>query len=112
MMWTCSKCGTKVEGDFEICWSCGPSMDGVADLHFLHPDLPGVPHPTDDGSSIPLPTTDLVTVATFWFPGEAHIVRCRLEAAGISVYIADEFTVTMDWFLSNAIGGIKLQVAA
>ena len=37
--------------------------------------------------------------------------RRGVEAAGIRVYLADEQTIAMDWLLSNAIGGIKLQVA-
>jgi len=33
-----------------------------------------------------------------------------LESEGIEVFLRDDFTVTVDPFLSNAIGGIKLQV--
>ena len=33
-MWTCSKCGEKVQDDFEVCWSCGTTMDGVEDASF------------------------------------------------------------------------------
>jgi hypothetical protein len=52
----------------------------------------------------------LVTVATFTNPLEAHIVRGRLQAEGIEVYVAHEHHIWANWFLSTALGGVKLQV--
>ena len=52
---------------------------------------------------------DLVTVATFSTPHEAHIARNALDAAGIRAVVTDGETVAMDWLLSNAIGGVKVQ---
>lgn len=52
----------------------------------------------------------LVTIARFDLAGQAHIAKNSLEAAGIKSVLADEQTVAMDWLLSNAIGGIKVQV--
>lgn len=40
----------------------------------------------------------------------ANITLTKLQDAGISCYLKDEHTVTMDPILSNAIGGIKLVV--
>jgi hypothetical protein len=37
-MWTCPKCGTKVDPSFEVCWSCGTTSDGVEDPTFLPAD--------------------------------------------------------------------------
>lgn len=51
-----------------------------------------------------------VTIATFTFPSELAIVRGRLESEGIECYVADELTVQVHNFYSNALGGIKLQV--
>lgn len=51
------------------------------------------------------------TIATFSKPEEAHLLRTRLEAAGIPAYIQDEHLIQMDWFYSNAIGGVRVQVA-
>ena len=34
-MWTCPKCGTKVDPSFEVCWECGTTPDGVEDPTFL-----------------------------------------------------------------------------
>jgi len=52
----------------------------------------------------------LVTVATFWSSGEANLAKNRIEEAGLRVVITDDMTTGMDWLLTNAIGGIKLQV--
>ena len=43
-MWTCPKCGTKVDPSFEVCWSCGTSRDGEEDPSFARAD--------DDGGSL------------------------------------------------------------
>lgn len=40
----------------------------------------------------------------------ANITLSRLQQAGIFCYLKDEYTVTIDPILSNAIGGIKLAV--
>jgi hypothetical protein len=55
---------------------------------------------------------DLVTVAAFSRPFEAQFAKARLEAHGIAAMIRDEYTVSMNWLWSNAIGGVKVQVAA
>jgi len=56
------------------------------------------------------PTPPLITVARFTDAMQAHIARGRLQAEGIAGHIADEHYITMNWFLSNALGGVKLQV--
>ncbi|WP_176223822.1 putative signal transducing protein [Marivirga sericea] len=53
-----------------------------------------------------------ITIATFQYPHEAHIIQSKLEAADIKVFLKDELTVQSHNFLSNAVGGIKLQVRA
>jgi hypothetical protein len=53
----------------------------------------------------------MVTIATFTNTPEAHLLRMRLESGGISAYLQDENTIQMDWGLSNAIGGVRVQVA-
>jgi tetratricopeptide (TPR) repeat protein len=55
-------------------------------------------------------TSELVTIATFSHPLQAHIARSRLEVEGIWAFVADESTVTANWFFSNYLGGIRLQV--
>ncbi|MEO6313746.1 MAG: DUF2007 domain-containing protein [Chitinophagaceae bacterium] len=41
---------------------------------------------------------------------DAGITKGRLDEEGITCYLKDAYTVTIDPFLSNAIGGIKLMV--
>jgi len=52
----------------------------------------------------------LITIATYTNPLEAHIVRGRLQAEGIETYVAHEHHIWANWFLSTALGGVKLQV--
>lgn len=54
---------------------------------------------------------DFVTVRTFQNYFSAHITLTKLRDAGIQCFLKDEFTVTVDPILSNAVGGIKLVVA-
>jgi hypothetical protein len=53
---------------------------------------------------------DLVTVARFDFPYQAHLAASRLEDAGIPAFVADEQLVGMSMFHSRAAGGVKLRV--
>jgi hypothetical protein len=52
-----------------------------------------------------------VTIATFELSAEAEAMKCLLEQEGFEVLLADENLVRMNWFLSGAIGGVKLQVS-
>jgi len=56
-------------------------------------------------------SNELITVATYPHQSRAEVARIALASAGIEGYIQDSYTGTMDWFLGNAIGWIKLQVA-
>jgi hypothetical protein len=56
-------------------------------------------------------SNDFVTVATTSTPTEASLIRNHLEAEGIRVFLSDEAAVGMAWYLGNAIGGVKVQVA-
>lgn len=51
-------------------------------------------------------------IAVFQYSSEAQIIKSRLEAEGIEVFLFDQFTVDTDPLVSNAIGGIKLKVWA
>lgn len=52
----------------------------------------------------------VVTVRRYRDLAEAIVARSLLESAGISAWIADEHLVRMDWFYSNLVGGMRLQV--
>ena len=107
-MWTCTKCSERIEGAFEICWACGTTIDGVEDPNFFATGDEG--KPSAEHLSIGGMPENLVTVTRCMAPAEAYAIKVHLESAGIHVFLADEFTVTMDWLLSNAVGGIKVQV--
>jgi predicted RNA-binding Zn-ribbon protein involved in translation (DUF1610 family) len=55
---------------------------------------------------------DLVTVASFRQPYEAHLAAARLRDAEIPCYVADEQMATMNPFYSQATGGVKVRVPA
>jgi hypothetical protein len=51
------------------------------------------------------------TLASFSQPVEAHLLRLRLEHEGITAYLRDENMIALDWLYSNALGGVKVDVA-
>jgi len=51
------------------------------------------------------------TVATFTKVEDAHVLRAQLEGSGIEAFVTDEHIVQQDWLLSNAVGGVKVNVA-
>ena len=54
----------------------------------------------------------MTTIATFSKPEEAHLFRMRLGAVEIEAFVQDENLVQNYWLLCNAVGGVKVQVAA
>jgi hypothetical protein len=57
-----------------------------------------------------LEVRELVTIRQFRDLPEALLAKGSLESAGIECFLADENLVRLDWFISNFIGGIKLNV--
>jgi hypothetical protein len=53
---------------------------------------------------------EMVTIGKFRDFPEALLAKGSLDSAGIECILLDDNLVRMDWFISNAIGGIKLQV--
>ena len=53
---------------------------------------------------------NLVTIITFVYPHELGISRSLLESEEIECFVPDELTTNIQPFLSNAFGGIRLQV--
>lgn len=49
-------------------------------------------------------------LATFEYVADVQILKGRLESDGIPVFLRDENTLNSDPMISNAIGGVKLQV--
>jgi hypothetical protein len=53
----------------------------------------------------------LRTAATFLDPRQAEIARGRLSEEGVESFLWDEHLIGINWLYSNALHGVKLQVA-
>lgn len=53
---------------------------------------------------------DLVVLHTYTYPTEVIMLKTMLAEAGVPVFTFEENTLSIDPFLSNAIGGLKLRV--
>lgn len=53
---------------------------------------------------------DFYTIAAFEYTAEAQVMKGKFESHGIAVFLKDEHTLDADPLISNAIGGVKLQV--
>ncbi len=51
-----------------------------------------------------------VKIATYGEVYQADLAKSALEEEGIAVQLHDRETVSMDWLLSNSVGGIKVKV--
>ena len=70
--------------------------------------------PIDDGytDNQEVGTRDMVTLRKFRDLPEALLAKGSLDSAGIECALGDDNMIRMDWFYSNAIGGVKLLVNA
>src|SRR5262245_54164233 len=108
-MWTCRKCKAEVEDNFEACWSCGTSREGVENPDFV-PEREGVISEEEyQAEAAARATEDLVTVETFWSAPEAHMACSLLEAEGIKAFVTDELETTT---LPLVRGTVTVQVPA
>jgi hypothetical protein len=79
------------------------------------PVMPGDPPPPEPPAE-PLvlhgefELRDLVTIRKFRDLPEALLAKGSLESAGIEAVLTDDNVVRLDWFWSNLMGGIKLNV--
>jgi len=53
---------------------------------------------------------EFYTLGAFAYPADVQIVKGKLESEGISVFLKDENTLNTDPLISDAIGGVKIQV--
>ncbi|AEM70112.1 hypothetical protein Murru_1068 [Allomuricauda ruestringensis DSM 13258] len=53
---------------------------------------------------------EFYTLGSFEFPADAVVIKGKLEAEGIAVFLKDENTINSDPLISAALGGVKLQV--
>ena len=52
----------------------------------------------------------LITAKIFDNPIDAHLLKTKLESEGVSCYLFDEHTISINPLYSNAVGGIKLKI--
>jgi hypothetical protein len=52
----------------------------------------------------------IITFESYYDPMLAHIIRTRLEAGGVSCYIADENTIGANPLYNQAVGGVKIKI--
>ena len=78
------------------------------------PAMPGdpapEPAPVESSAGGELELQKMVTIRKFRDLPEALLAKGSLESAGIECALLDGNMVRMDWFISNFIGGVKLQV--
>ncbi|MGA7926299.1 MAG: DUF2007 domain-containing protein [Candidatus Sulfotelmatobacter sp.] len=93
----------------ELAWDA--LEDEMDRRHLEFPDDEG----SDDAGTEPrqeMEVRELVTIRQFRDLPEALLAKGSLESAGIECFLADDNLVRLDWFISNFIGGIKLNVRA
>lgn len=54
---------------------------------------------------------EIVTLWRYRDLPEAWVAKSKLDSEGVWCFLADENIVRLNWFLSNAVGGVRLQVA-
>jgi hypothetical protein len=79
------------------------------------PPMPGDPPPPEPPPVEALPggkleMRDMVIIRKFRDLPEALFAKGSLESAGIECTMVDDNMVRLDWFISNLLGGVKLQV--
>ncbi len=67
------------------------------------------PQPAAPGYSV-AEYSGTVTVRTYRDLSEALLAKGKLDAAGIDCEVADSNMARMNWFLSNMLGGVRIQV--
>ena len=78
---------------------------------FAELDRRNLPMPEMAEKNPPVPEfRNLVTVRQFRDLTDALAAKGSLESAGIECFLRDDNMVRMDWFYSNMIGGVRLQV--
>jgi hypothetical protein len=104
-MWECPKCQSEVDDTFDVCWSCGTTIDGIEDPSFVTADEaepiqdpvaeedPKFDDSLDDFAGGP-PIPDLVDCYMASNTIEAQLIANQLMEQGIPA-IADKIDVTV-----------------
>jgi hypothetical protein len=81
------------------------AVEDEAERRGLHLDLDQPDKPT-----LAPPFGELAVIRRFRDLHEAWLAKGALDAAGIESHLLDQNLVRLDWFYSNAIGGVRLCV--
>ncbi|MCE7984680.1 MAG: DUF2007 domain-containing protein [Caldilinea sp. CFX5] len=73
------------------------------------PTLPSAAQ-EDEEDDEAMDAEELVVIATYDHPEQAHIYRARLEAEGIPAFLFDEYMMTNNRLMTSALGGVRLAV--
>lgn len=114
-MWTCPKCGAKVDPSFELCWQCGTSAEGVEDPGFLTADQaraidePSVTTLSDREKAFTVidPKVELVECYSARDYLEAEFLADLLIEAGIPAF-PDTFDLHESLGLMNATPSVRV----
>jgi hypothetical protein len=60
-MWRCNKCSEKMGDEFEVCWNCGTTRDGVEDPNFRNAEDIPADEVVKSATIITEPATDMET---------------------------------------------------
>jgi len=64
------------------------------------------PGPPPEGAKL----SKVVNLRQYMTLPEALLAKSILDSAGVESFLGDQNIIRMDWFLSNALGGVKLRV--
>jgi hypothetical protein len=99
------KLAQSAESLTELAW------DALEDeMDHRHLELPDDESLDDGAPREQIEMCELVTIRQFRDLPEALLAKGSLESSGIECFLADDNLVRLDWFISNFIGGIKLNV--
>jgi hypothetical protein len=90
-MWSCERCHNKVDDNFEVCWSCGTTKQGVPDPDFQAADaMPPIKDPRYDPIATPDPSIR-AQWATVHGSSEDELVVCYNALSLLEAkFLADE----------------------
>ncbi len=89
-----------------------PDEEGSLDAELPEVEMTEPPAADDIHESEIRDGVEVVAIRKFRDLPEALLAKGSLESAGIECALADDNLVRMDWFISNAIGGMRLLVKA
>jgi hypothetical protein len=105
--------GSMTEGEVEKLAADAGSLSDAAKWA-LKMDLSRRGLKTKLEEAAPLPEaaehSKLVILRKYMTLPEALVAKGVLDSAGIQSFLGDQNIIRMDWFLSNALGGVKLRV--